>query len=164
MKKVIRLTESDLARIVKRVLKEAEKELPVKPDGTAYTYADFTDRSLSSRLEMSKVPMAYDNKMFNILFQGGEGVDFKNFNVKQFCQNISGGGYDTLLQPLMKQTQTASIAIHPPVKYVCDSTQKYIMLVPINNMDAEQIVRNGGIDYRQENLKHLIKDRDSIKA
>lgn len=158
MKKVIRLTESDLARIVKRVLKEAEKELPVKPDGSAYTIADFTDRTLNSRVNMTEVPDKYKNNFFSSIIGKSDGINWQNFQPKQFCDLISGQGYNTLLQPKMIQTY-AGIAVYPPVKYVCDPTMKFLELKPINSRDAELIANGGGIDYRQQSTKHLIKDR-----
>ena len=171
MKKVIKLTESDLMRIVKRVLKEQSdnsaavettkrKTLPVKPEGAAYEYADFTDKSLNSRVPITNVSNMYQKGFFgSLLGQGRDGIDWKNFNSKQFCDRISGQGYNTLLQPKMVQTY-AEGAVHPPVKYVCDSGMNFLVLVPINSLDAEQIYkRGGGIDYQQNNTKHLIKDK-----
>ena len=160
MKKIIKLTESDIMRIVKRVLKEQtseKKTLPLKPDGAPYNVADFSKIPLNNAIPIAEVPNRYKSGFFGgkLARQGSDYVDFNNIKTKPFCNGLKSS---TLLFPPIVQTY-ASVALYPPVKFICDPSGTHIQLKPINTRDAELIVRNGGIDYRQESLKHLIKDQ-----
>jgi hypothetical protein len=71
MKKVIRLTESDLIRIVKRVVKEQEEEIfathPALDNKGKETWMDKQDNRVGSEIEFSDVrefgPEDYDSFM-----------------------------------------------------------------------------------------------------
>lgn len=160
MKKIIKLTESDLARIVKRVIEEnREISLPVRPGGALYTYGDFVRQTLNSVIKISDIPKLKDSNYFtdkSIGQHSKENLDFTKPN--QFCSLISGPGYNTILQPRMIENQISAMAVFPPVKYICDATKTYLRLVPINSKDAELIFNAGGTDYRSDVTRHLIKN------
>jgi hypothetical protein len=70
MKKIIRLTESDLVNLVKRVIKEQSQSNKIEK-GTLLTVVKKTDKSSNPKEEMALVKVVYDNG------QGGKRAEIK---------------------------------------------------------------------------------------
>lgn len=148
MKKVIRLTESDLIKLVKKVLNETG-DSPILPKDRQYEINDFIDSTSSWKL--SDLPSII-NKKIGIIYHG-DGANFidkaiKQNDVTKLCQIIgtdtSSVGARPILYPITKDDSPAQ---YPPAKYVCFGN-KYLKLVPINNTDAQIIAsKEGGVNY-----------------
>lgn len=149
MKKVIRLTESELVKLIKIVLNESNDSLPILPENRLYEIYDFIDSTTSWKL--TDLPSIINNKI-GIIYHG-EGANLiddviKENNITKLCQIIgtdtSSVGARPILYPFTKE---GSPTQYPPAKYVCFAN-KYLKLVPINNTDAQIIAsKEGGVNY-----------------
>ena len=154
MKKIIKLTESDLARIVKRVLREQQAAAPAQgtnqtqggTPGRRYQIADFTAFKPGMTLPFNDFITKYRNSVKgvgeneSIWFHYDESND--NEKKQKFCEVLNGG--KTVVGPVFKQgaTEDAISFFATPVKFVCQGTSpKYgnIEVMQINQNDANII-------------------------
>jgi hypothetical protein len=144
MKKVIRLTESDLINIIERVIKESSEGLPILPD-RLYNVRDFVDSTAS--IFTKDLPKLI-GKRVGIMNYGSEGPleDYINDPVA-LCRRIgkdTDGGYRPILYPM---TKSDSPSKYPPLKYVCAGTD-ILKVVGINKSEAELIaMKKDGVNY-----------------
>lgn len=156
MAKVIKLTESDLIKIVKKVINEQVKTvnpLPILPDGRLYKITDFIDSTAG--WNVADLPKILGKKV-NILYygEGGGMIDdaIKNNDIDTLCKIIGNetnrGGARPILYPI---TKSGSPAKYPPAKYICQKVVgggAFLKLVPIGTFDAEIIAtKRDGVDY-----------------
>ena len=165
MKKVIKLTESDLARIVKRVLKEQQAAAPAQgtnqtqgaTPGRRYQIADFVSPTFAVGTKISfdifnsknyrdfmrmvgvdaqQFWANYDTNVDQILLAKGD----KRANLKaksELCRAMD----ETVVMPSIKQDATpdAKSFLHPPVKIVCDGYFKGVSGDKISQVVVKQI-------------------------
>jgi hypothetical protein len=149
MKKIIKLTESDLARIVKRVLKEQQAAAPAQgtnqtqggTPGRRYQIADFTAFKPGMVVTFNDFVTKYRNSIKGVgenesIFFGYDKLqgDAKKQNL---CGILNGG--KTVVGPVFKQgaTEDAISFFATPVKFVCQGTSpKY------GNIEVRQINQN----------------------
>jgi len=149
MKKVIKLTESDLARIVKRVLKEQQAAAPAQgtnqtqggTPGRRYQIADFTAFKPGMVITFNDFVTKYRNSVKSV----GEneyiwlGYDKLEGDAKKqnLCSLLNGG--KNVVGPVFKQGATEDVVsfYSTPVKFVCQGTSpKY------GNIEVKQINQN----------------------
>jgi hypothetical protein len=91
MKKIVRLTESDLVRIVKRVISEQTKDGPVIPKNTKIEIDDSViqdAKKLGISLKKSEDPVSFLKKLnqsplaMNAFYVESEGVKFRVYKLK----------------------------------------------------------------------------------
>lgn len=155
MKKIIKLNESDLINIVKKVLNEStSKGLPILPDGRLYNINDFIS-PITKNFPIRSLPKYFNNGEVNILRYGdGAGkIDdaIKNMNITQITEIISKGCYGsrTIIYPVTKE---GSPAVVPPFKYVIQGLKNgepQLNLVPICSADASVIASKTDVDYNK---------------
>lgn len=173
MGKVIKLTESDLIRIVKKVLNETVEGLPVRPDGRLYSIKDWVDSTgsfkitdlpklLNRKIGFLNYGESDDNRLFSAL------EDMKKtgkVDAKSICASVNKGGASPILYPMPKQ---GSPSVYPPAKYYCLGTttgDTYLKLKAINQYDAGVIANaKNGINFLQtvdQNKKpYLVTGKD----
>ncbi len=104
MKRIIRLTESDLARIVRRVIME-EEECPCE-DGTKSTYCcdDLKIR------ELEPVTITGYRQYTFVLSKPKDGVNFVVYNKKtgEFAENGKSGDVWAKIQPNLSKEDVTS--------------------------------------------------------
>lgn len=147
MKKVIKLTESDLARIVKRVLKEQQAAAPAQSPSQAqnvtrrYQIGDFTAFKPGMVITFNDFVTKYRNSVSSV----GEnetiwfGYDKLEGAAKKenLCGILNSG--KNVVGPQFKQGATEDVVsfYRPPVKFVCQGTSpKY------GNIEVKQINQN----------------------
>ena len=150
MKKIIKLNESDLINIVKKVLNEStSKGLPILPDGRLYNINDFIS-PITKNFPIRSLPKYFNSGEVNILRYGdGAGkIDdaIKNMNITQITEIISKGCYGsrTIIYPVTKE---GSPAVVPPFKYVVQGS--VLTLVKICKADASVIASLTDVDYNK---------------
>lgn len=156
MKKIIKLNESDLINIVKRVLNEStSKGLPILPDGRLYSINDFIVKR--SGFPVKGLSTLLKNGTVNILRYGqGAGLiddAIKNMDVEQIKKIIgttdNQGSNRTIIYPVTKE---GSPAIVPPAKYVVQGVvggEPLLKLIPITKQDADVIASQSDVDYNK---------------
>jgi hypothetical protein len=151
MKKIIKLTESDLINIVKKVINESvtSKGLPILPDGRLYSINDFIVKK--SGFPVKNLSALLKNGTVNILRYAGDGkIDdaIKNMDVGKIEEIIgtiyNQGSNRTIIYPVTKE---GSPAIVPPAKYVVRGS--VLELIPITKADASVIALQSDVDYNQ---------------
>lgn len=171
MKKIIKLNESDLINIVKRVINESvvSKGLPILPDGRLYTINDFIDSTTG--FDIKNLSKLMNGGKINILRFGDGGglIDdaIKNMNVEQITKIIgttdNQGANRTIIYPVTKE---GSPAIVPPAKYVVQRVVgggAFLKLIPITKADANVIASKSDVDYNKtldsNKQPYLINDK-----
>jgi hypothetical protein len=151
MKKIIKLNESDLINIVKRVINEStSKGLPILPDGRLYSINDFIVKR--SGFPVKGLSTLLKNGTVNILRygEGGGKIDdaIKNMDMDKIKEILgttdNQGSNRTIIYPVTKE---GSPAIVPPAKYVVKGS--VLELIPITKADASVIALQSDVDYNQ---------------
>ena len=185
MKKVIKLTESDLARIVKRVLKEQQSQAPAQGNnqggtqggapGRRYQISDFVDNWALPKDTV--IPVANFVKTYRNFTRGlgvqnnsiwagydtymsGTGGKQENAANNALCKVFN----NNIIGPSWKKGATDEVQLFyaPPVKFICVGREGYwtgVKFVQINQDDAN-IIDQGKTEeepkYNSPENKHLI--------
>lgn len=163
MKKVVRLTESELIRLIERVISEqeetqGEKKLPENPSGQ-YKIADFFTTKPDSYFLKDALKFYKNNKFVPSIIGDTNrlvgyltelSVNPDNVNTRNsFCSYLTKDGAPLLIpRPTNPKLQSFNYA---PVKYLCNQNNNMLVIYlnspSLTIKDAKRIVDAGGIDY-----------------
>ena len=154
MKKVIKLTESDLARIVKRVLREQQSSATTTQGATSgnttpgrvYQIADFTKFQPNQNINtVAKFAETYKNYVKSVGkttdVWGQYDMDKKPASLCAVLNNP-----ENVVTPFIKKDAPQDVQdfLSPPVKFICDKTNQNVMTALITKKDAQTIANLGG--------------------
>jgi len=180
MKKVIKLTESDLLRIVEKIIAEQENGtvsagLPPKPNNEQYVLTDFFAGGKAAGYPLNSLGQFYSKGVFPKTLIGDQ-TQFREYikdmgvfkdnpaalkGIKQqFCNFIKTPNKVLLL---MSSTNPDLNGVTAPVKWLCDGSGEFLIvdLKPnsVNKLtvaEAKKLASVGQIDYSVA-APHLLK-------
>lgn len=135
MKKIIKLTEADLARIVKRVIREQSNDV-----ASSMTSTEIPKKSVSK-----KMPTDY-NKSITFLFP-----DNTSLVIQPAKQDVSKNLILTLGKDKELTNNVINLTNTSVSKKVCDNRRVYIFTKPIGNLDNWCSLSNIKPDYLKNN-------------
>lgn len=172
MKKVVRLTESELIRLIERVISEQENEgggstgLPAKPNNAQYILSDFFNGGKAPAYPINKLGEFYNKGVFPKTLIGAQ-AEFRDFietlgkfkdnpqmvkgYKKQFCSLLATK--DKLLL-MMPSTNPRLNGVTAPVKWLCDASNEFLIVNlddsspnKLTGSEAKKLAGAGQIDY-----------------
>lgn len=159
MKRTVRLTESELIKLIERAIQLNENVLPPKDPNNPNAKYTMTDFYINPGNKSVKNIFNDFNRHYEFLSPdiGTSGektiIELAKTNVVEFCKRLNVVGNSPILTPKVKPNLSEYV-MYPPVKYVCNGD--LLELRQLSSYNIKLIKDKTGFDYLSE-VPYLFK-------